>query len=104
MWVHAKAIEERMDTSWFFESAVYGLRGRGLDGGIKTFEKPWASTALMFLGMALCLPLSLLLSAITKKRKKKQTFSEAVESAIAAHTPLLSDRSSSSAGPKQQTR
>ena len=31
-------------------------QGPGLDGRLKHFEKPWASTAIMFLAMALTLP------------------------------------------------
>lgn len=30
----------------------------GADGTLHHFEKPWALTATMFLGMALCLPLA----------------------------------------------
>ncbi len=37
---------------------MYELRGVGRDGEHKSFEKPWAMTCVMFLGMSLCLPLA----------------------------------------------
>lgn len=37
---------------------VYELDGIGRDGTEKTFEKPWAMTTVMFLGMTFCLPLA----------------------------------------------
>jgi hypothetical protein len=36
--------------------AVYELKSVGLHGESKNFRKPWAMTAIMFLGMSLCLP------------------------------------------------
>jgi len=37
---------------------VYDLDGIGRDGVLKNFEKPWAMTTVMFLGMTFCLPLA----------------------------------------------
>lgn len=38
--------------------AVYQTEGEDLNGHDKFFKKPWASTALMFFAMILCLPIS----------------------------------------------
>lgn len=50
-------------------SAVYDLDGVGRDGEVKHFEKPWAMTTVMFLGMTFCLPLAYYVEHLDKKRK-----------------------------------
>lgn len=39
-----------------FAKVVYELKGVGLDGKEKLFQKPWAMTTTMFVGMSFCLP------------------------------------------------
>lgn len=38
--------------------AAYELEAVGRYGVVEHFEKPWALTAVMFLGMSLCLPVA----------------------------------------------
>ncbi|WIA30810.1 hypothetical protein OEZ86_000868 [Tetradesmus obliquus] len=41
-----------------FAKVVYELKGVGLDGKEKLFQKPWAMTTTMFIGMTFCLPVA----------------------------------------------
>lgn len=50
---------------------IYGLKGEGRDGSTKYFRKPWANTAVMFLGMAACLPVSFINARVQKAKKEK---------------------------------
>eukprot|EP00879_Flechtneria_rotunda_P007740 GHRR01008113.1.p1 GENE.GHRR01008113.1~~GHRR01008113.1.p1 ORF type:complete len:344 (+),score=105.70 GHRR01008113.1:147-1178(+) len=50
-----------------FAKVVYELKGVGLDGKLKLFQKPWAMTTTMFIGMSFCLPI-----AYYKDRKEQQ--------------------------------
>lgn len=56
--------------------AVYELQGVGRDGQAKYFQKPWAMTCVMFLGMSCCLPLAYYQQA---QRRKKRADTEAEE-------------------------
>ncbi len=56
--------------------AVYQTEGEDLDGNTKYFKKPWASTALMFLAMVMCLPIAWIAAAIESRRKKSAASSE----------------------------
>ena len=66
----------------FFFPTVYELRGPGLDGRAKQFEKPWAMTGVMFLGMSLCLPIAL----VQDRRQRRR---DAAAAAAGATAPLL---------------
>lgn len=66
--------------------AVYELEGQGRDGNLKHFEKPWAMTTVMFLGMSFCLPLAFFL-----ERRKGQRPHKAAGADGGAAEPLLSD-------------
>ena len=57
-------------------SAVYELRAPGRDGREKLFEKPWAMTTVMFLGMSFCLPIAY---AEQRRLQKKKEHHEAAE-------------------------
>lgn len=65
---------------------VYELSGKTQSGAEKLFRKPWASTAIMFLGMSLCLPLGWLLERFEAHRQAKK---EAEGSSDAAAVALL---------------
>ncbi|KAI3438585.1 hypothetical protein D9Q98_001009 [Chlorella vulgaris] len=67
---------------------VYELEGQGRDGNLKHFEKPWAMTTVMFLGMSFCLPLAFFL-----ERRKGQRPHKAAGADGGAAEPLLSDES-----------
>lgn len=45
-------------TTSLFAKIVYELKSVGSDGTEKYFHKPWAMTAVMFIGMTFCLPLA----------------------------------------------
>ena len=49
--------------------------GETFNHHIKKFEKPWASTALMFLAMVMCLPIAWV-ARLVEERKKKKTSEE----------------------------
>ena len=51
---------------------MYDLDGIGRDGEIKHFEKPWAMTTVMFLGMAFCIPLAYYVEHLNKKEKGRE--------------------------------
>jgi hypothetical protein len=53
-----------------FLHAVYQTEGVSSDGHKKFFKKPWASTALMFFAMVLCLPIAWIASFIESRQKK----------------------------------
>lgn len=50
---------------------VYELRGPGLDGAVKHFRKPWAMTAVMFAGMAFCLPVAMVQERRAAARRRR---------------------------------
>lgn len=54
----------------FLHRAAYELESVGTDGTLHHFEKPWALTATMFLGMALCLPVAY--AEKYRERRKQQ--------------------------------
>ena len=56
--------------------AVYQTEGEDLSGHTKYFKKPWASTALMFVAMVMCLPIAWIAAAIESHRKKSAASSE----------------------------
>ena len=62
--------------------AVYEIEAPGRDGKLKPFEKPWACTAMMFVGMTFCLPLAYWVDA--RKAAKKEAGED-------ASSPLLGD-------------
>ena len=70
--------------------AVYQTEGEDLSGHVKFFKKPWASTALMFVAMVMCLPIAWVASLVESRLKKSAASSE--------HKPLLSDEGCTSAG------
>lgn len=70
--------------------AVYQTEGEDLSGHVKFFKKPWASTALMFVAMVMCLPIAWVASLVESRQKKSAVSSE--------HKPLLSDDGETSAG------
>lgn len=47
-----------------------------MSGHPKYFKKPWASTALMFVAMVLCLPIAWIAAAIEAHRKESAASSE----------------------------
>ena len=49
---------------------MYELHGVGRHGKQKPFEKPWAMTCVMFLGMSLCLPLAYYQQFQAAKKKR----------------------------------
>ena len=65
--------------------AVYELQGVGRDGQLKLFQKPWAMTCIMFLGMSCCLPLAYYQQIQARRRR---------DAAAEAHQPLLDDQAS----------
>ena len=65
--------------------AVYELDGPGRDGKVKLFEKPWAMSTVMFLGMTFCLPLAYWAERKEARRRK------AAAAAGEAAEPLLGD-------------
>lgn len=67
-------------------------QGPGLDGQIKHFEKPWASTALMFIAMALCLPAA----ALVRRMRSWLRRMDVAAAGSGLHEPLLAQRSASS--------
>jgi len=66
---------------------VYELDGEGIDGKVKNFEKPWAMTTVMFVGMTLCLPIAY----IVEYRNKRAAFEAATQSAISPSTDGVID-------------
>ena len=52
-------------------SSVYQLQAPDCSGTVKPFEKPWLQTALMFLAMALCLPISWVQTRWQKRKKHR---------------------------------
>lgn len=50
--------------------AMYQEEAVGLDGRTKPFAKPWAQTIIMFLGMALCLPVAYLTECACRSRSE----------------------------------
>lgn len=52
---------------------MYQLRAPDCSGTVKPFEKPWLQTALMFVAMALCLPIAWIQThwAATRNRRNK---------------------------------
>lgn len=56
-------------TTSLFAKIVYELQGIGRDGQPKFFQKPWAMTCVMFLGMSCCLPLAYYQQAQTRKKR-----------------------------------
>jgi hypothetical protein len=61
----------------------------GRDGQLKSFEKPWASTLLMFIGMAACLPAA----AAAKNLRAWFQRLEAAGEGPGSREPLLGRRS-----------
>ncbi|WIA18798.1 hypothetical protein OEZ85_003481 [Tetradesmus obliquus] len=49
---------------------VYQLQGQDCSGDTKPFQKPWLQTALMFVAMALCLPIGWGMEAWQQRKKK----------------------------------
>ena len=49
--------------------------GEIFDGSVKDFKKPWASTALMFVAMVMCLPIAWI-ARLVETHKKKQNNDE----------------------------
>ncbi|EIE22282.1 hypothetical protein COCSUDRAFT_42626 [Coccomyxa subellipsoidea C-169] len=74
--------------SSILSKVVYQTEGEDLSGHVKFFKKPWASTALMFVAMVMCLPIAWGASLIESRRKKSAASSE--------HKPLLSDEGETS--------
>ncbi|CAL8468753.1 g8293 [Coccomyxa elongata] len=62
--------------SSIFSKVVYQTEGEDLNGHTKYFKKPWASTALMFLAMVMCLPIAWIAAAIESHRRKSAASSE----------------------------
>ncbi|CAL5221472.1 g3669 [Coccomyxa viridis] len=52
---------------------VYQTEGETFDGSIKSFKKPWASTALMFVAMVMCLPIAWIARLVEMEKKKKSS-------------------------------
>ncbi|GIL90033.1 hypothetical protein Vretimale_18135 [Volvox reticuliferus] len=75
-------------TTSLFAKIVYELKSTGVNGHEKYFRKPWAMTALMFLGMSFCLPLAY----YQERRAKKRS---------AAEDPLLSFDDTHAVSPKR---
>jgi len=63
-------------TTSLFAKIVYELTGEGLDGKEKLFQKPWAMTTVMFVGMTFCLPLAYWKEAHDKKHGGKSDMEE----------------------------
>ncbi|BDA43255.1 Solute carrier family 35 member F6 [Coccomyxa sp. Obi] len=73
--------------SSIFSKVVYQTEGEDMSGHPKYFKKPWASTALMFLAMVMCLPIAWIAAAIESRRKK---------SAASERKPLLGEEGETS--------
>ncbi|CAK0780911.1 hypothetical protein CVIRNUC_005219 [Coccomyxa viridis] len=52
---------------------VYQTEGETFDGSVKDFKKPWASTALMFVAMVMCLPIAWIARLVETHKKKKSS-------------------------------
>lgn len=65
---------------------VYELDGVGRAGQVKNFEKPWAMTTVMFLGMTFCLPLSYY-NEWQQKRRVAAAASAATEPLLGGNLP-----------------
>ncbi|GAB4819748.1 hypothetical protein N2152v2_006794 [Parachlorella kessleri] len=74
---------------------AYQLKGTGRDGELNYFEKPWAMTTVLFLGMTSCLPLAMLLEY--RQRRQQKTADE--EDTL---SPLLSECVAQPIAPAQQ--
>ena len=81
---------------------IYSLRAPGRHGEIKPFAKPWFCAMLMFVGMSICLPCSLLWRKVLKSGKREEdngtnasvVTGPSVHGTSDAEEPLLSDRES----------
>ena len=73
-------VKTRAEARW--PRAVYEIEAPGRDGKMKPFEKPWACTAMMFVGMTFCLPIAYWVDA--RKKAKKDAGED-------ASSPLLGD-------------
>ncbi|CAG9463959.1 unnamed protein product [Pedinophyceae sp. YPF-701] len=58
-------------TTSLFAKIVYELEGKGADGHVHLFLKPWAMTTVMFMGMSLCLPLAYYERHLAAQRKQE---------------------------------
>ncbi len=63
--------------------AVFQLQGVGRNDDTHYFRKPWLSTALMFVGMAFCLPITWMANAYKKRHHPIQ------HEINSGHEPLL---------------
>ncbi|KIZ00286.1 hypothetical protein MNEG_7674 [Monoraphidium neglectum] len=70
-------------TTSLFAKIVYELESVGRDGQPKLFQKPWAMTLSMFLGMTLCLPLAYYREH--RQRKEQQSKGSLSVPLIGAH-------------------
>lgn len=68
------------------------LQGPGLDGQLRHFEKPWASTAVMFLAMALTLPAA----ALVRRARAWARRMDAAAAGSEVQAPLLAQQSGGS--------
>ncbi|GAB4819565.1 hypothetical protein N2152v2_006611 [Parachlorella kessleri] len=74
---------------------VYELDSEGRSGQHKLFEKPWAMTTVMFLGMTFCLPLAYLAEYRSKQRSVAGTADAAAADSVTE--PLLGGTASGTA-------
>lgn len=67
-------------------NTVYQLEAPDCSGTVKPFEKPWLQTALMFVAMALCLPIAWVQDRWSAARRRKQQQQQHTRKQHAAHT------------------
>jgi drug/metabolite transporter (DMT)-like permease len=65
--------------SSLFSKIIYGLRGEDKQGNGKYFRKPWASTAVMFVGMSFCLPIQALTDLSQRKQQQRRQQEDGTE-------------------------
>ncbi|KAK9843952.1 hypothetical protein WJX81_000335 [Elliptochloris bilobata] len=82
--------------SSIFSKIVYQTEGKDLNGHTKLFRKPWATTSLMFLAMAFCLPIG----AAVRARKRRQQRRAAEHD---SSTPLLDSHHNGGDGEEKHT-
>ncbi|GBF91089.1 hypothetical protein Rsub_04758 [Raphidocelis subcapitata] len=75
-------------TTSLFAKVVYELESVGLDGKVKLFQKPWAMTLTMFIGMTFCLPVAYYREHLQRKEREDKALEE----------PLLGDAAPSHSG------
>ena len=72
-WQVGSSVWRCYDSCLLRRRAVYELHAPGRGGVVKPFHKPWACTAMMFVGMTFCLPLSWALNYLQRRKQLRKT-------------------------------